>query len=97
MQVYVVRKWPLQGKSRFVLEYNMSKSVVTVRRAFRVKYAKDQPTDKITWPADLRARTIVAVKNIDAPMLMRVCGKNLNIVLMCAITHGAHIEHLLVV
>jgi len=29
-----------------VLEYHTSKSVVTVRRAFRAKYAKDPPTDK---------------------------------------------------
>jgi hypothetical protein len=29
-----------------VLEYHMSKSVVTVQRAFRAKYAKDSPTDK---------------------------------------------------
>jgi len=29
-----------------VLEYHMSKSVVTVQRAFRAKYAKDPPTDK---------------------------------------------------
>jgi len=29
-----------------VLEYHTSKSVVTVQRAFRAKYAKDPPTDK---------------------------------------------------
>jgi len=35
------------GKKSFcVLEYHTSKSVVTVRRAFRAKYAKDPPTDK---------------------------------------------------
>ena len=33
-------------KSRFVLEYHTSKSVVTVQRSFRAKYAKDPPTDK---------------------------------------------------
>jgi len=47
MQVYVVRKWPLRGGQSFcVLEYHTSKSVVTVQRAFRAKYAKEQPTDK---------------------------------------------------
>jgi hypothetical protein len=35
----------------------------------------------------LKARIIAAVKNIETPMLTRVC-KNLNILLMCA-----HIEH----
>ena len=33
-------------KSFCVLEYHESKSVVTVQRAFRAKYAKDPPTDK---------------------------------------------------
>jgi hypothetical protein len=33
-------------KSFCVLEYHTSKSVVTVQRAFRAKYAKDPPTDK---------------------------------------------------
>ena len=33
-------------KSFCVMEYHTSKSVVTVQRAFRTKYAKDQPTGK---------------------------------------------------
>jgi hypothetical protein len=33
-------------KSFCVLEYHTSKSVVTVQRAFRAKYAEDPPTDK---------------------------------------------------
>jgi len=33
-------------KSFCVLEHHTSKSVVTVQRAFRAKYAKDPPTDK---------------------------------------------------
>jgi len=43
--VYVVRKWPLRGISRFVC-WNITrvKSVVTVHRAFRAEYAKDPPT-----------------------------------------------------
>jgi len=35
-----------EEKSFRVLEYHTSKSVVTVQRAFRAKYAKDPPT----WP-----------------------------------------------
>ena len=47
MRVYVVRKWPLRGeKSSCVLEYQTSKSVVTVQRAFRAKCAQVPPTDK---------------------------------------------------
>jgi hypothetical protein len=34
-------------KSFCVLEYHKNKCVVTVQRAFRAKYAKDSPTDKI--------------------------------------------------
>ena len=60
-------------KSFCVLEHHTSKSVVTVQRTFRAKYAKDPPTDKtIRDLADLKARIITAVKNIDAPMLTRV-------------------------
>jgi hypothetical protein len=33
-------------KSFCVLEYHTSKSVVTMQRAFRAKYAKDPPADK---------------------------------------------------
>ena len=33
-------------KSFSVLEYRTSKSVITVQRAFRAKYANDPPTDK---------------------------------------------------
>jgi hypothetical protein len=33
-------------KSFCVLEYHMSKSVVTVQRSFRAQYAKDPPADK---------------------------------------------------
>jgi len=40
-------KMAAPGKESFcVLEYHMSKSVVTVQRALRAKYAKDPPTDK---------------------------------------------------
>ena len=45
--MYVVRKWPLRGRRRFVcVGISDSKSVVTVHRAFRAKFAKDTPTDK---------------------------------------------------
>ena len=40
--------------------------------------------------ADLKARIVAAVKNIDAPMLTRVCGKKLNIVSMCAVSPFVH-------
>jgi hypothetical protein len=61
----------------------MSKSVITVQRAFHAKYAKDfflwgYVKDWVFVPplphdlADLKEWIIAAVKNIDAPMLTRV-------------------------
>jgi len=94
--VYVVRKWPLGGeKSFFVLEYLTSKSVVTVQRTFRAKYAKVFVPPLPRDLADLKARIIAAVKNIDAPMLTRVYGKDLEYRIdVYRVTRGAHIEHL---
>ena len=59
-------------KSFCVLEYHTSKSVVTVQRAFRAKYAKVFVPPLPRDLADPKPRIIVAVKNIDATMLTRV-------------------------
>jgi hypothetical protein len=40
--------------------------------------------------ADLKTRIVASVKNIDAHLLTRVCGKNLNIVSMCAVSPVVH-------
>jgi hypothetical protein len=44
--------------------------------------------------ADLKARIIAAVKNIDAPMLTRVWQELEYRIGVCRITRGANIEHL---
>ena len=44
--------------------------------------------------ADLKAWIIAAVKNIDAPMLMRVWQELQYRIDVCCVTHGAHVEHL---
>jgi len=44
--------------------------------------------------ADLKARIIAAVKNIDAPMLTRVWQEVEYRIAVCRVTCGAHIEHL---
>jgi len=44
--VYVVRKWPLRERSLLRVGISHRKSVVTVQRAFRAKYAKEPPADK---------------------------------------------------
>jgi hypothetical protein len=72
MQVCVVRKWPLRGRSRFVC-WNITRVslwlLCTVQRASRAKYANDPPTNKT-----IRAwyEQVAAVKNIDAPTLTRM-------------------------
>ena len=44
--------------------------------------------------ADLKARIIIAVKNIDAPMLTRVWQELEYRICVCPVTRGAHVEHL---
>jgi hypothetical protein len=46
--------------------------------------------------ADLKARIIAAVKNIDVPMLTRVWQELEYRIDVCRVTRGAHIEHLAV-
>ena len=43
--------------------------------------------------AELKARIIATVKNIDAPMLKRVWQELEYRIDVCRVTHGAHIEH----
>jgi len=44
--------------------------------------------------ADLKARIIATVKNIDAPMLTSVWQELEYHIDVCLVTRGAHIEHL---
>jgi hypothetical protein len=70
MRVYVVTKWPLRGRSYFVCWYIIRVSlwllcdVHFVQSMQRIDL-KRRPYDL----ADLKARIIAALKNIDAPML----------------------------
>jgi len=95
MRVYVVRKWPLLGRSRFVC-WNITQVglVVTVQRAFRAKYAKAFVPPLPCDLADLKARIITAVENFDALMLTRVWQEIEYRIDVCRVIRGAHIEHL---
>jgi len=53
-------------------------------------FVQSKQTTRLQDLADLKPRIIAAVKNIDAPMLTRVCGKNLNIASMCAVSPVVH-------
>jgi len=44
--------------------------------------------------ADLKARIIATVKNVDAPMLTHVWQELQYRIDVCRVTRGAHIEHL---
>jgi hypothetical protein len=77
-------------KSVCVLEYHTSKSVVTVQRAFRAKYAKDPPTDttiRAWYKQFTETGCLCKQKSSDRPL---TCGKNLNIVSMCAVSLMVH-------
>ena len=67
-----------------------SKSVVTVQRAFHAKYAKDPPTDKTIRAWYKQFTETGCLYKHKAPMLTHVCGKNLNIISMCAVSPVVH-------
>ena len=81
-------------KSFCVLEYHTSKSVVTVQRAFRAKYAKNLPTDKTVraWYKQFIETGFLCKQK--APMLTRVWQELEYHIAVCRVTGGAHIEHL---
>jgi hypothetical protein len=73
----------------------MSKSVVTVKRSFCAKYAKDPPTGDTIRVCYKQFTETEKVKNIDAPMLPHVWQEREYRIDVCHVTRGAHIEHLL--
>ena len=71
-----------------------SKSVVTVQRAFRAKYAKETPTDKTVraWYKQFTETGCLCEQK--APMLTRVWQELEYRIDVCRVIRGAHIEHL---
>ena len=69
MRVYVVRKWPLRGRSRFVCQ-NITR--VSLWLLCNVYFVQNTQRTRLRDLADLKARIIAAVKHMDAPMLTRV-------------------------
>ena len=95
MRVFVVRKWPLPGEKSFcVLEYRTCKSVVTVQRGFRAKYAMERPTDKTVraWYKPFsETRCLSMQKSIGRRLAAEELEYRIDV---CRVTRGAHIEHL---
>jgi hypothetical protein len=80
-------------KSFRVLEYHTSKSVVTVQRAFRAKYAKDPPTDKTirAWFKQFtETGCLCKQKSSGRPLTAEELEYLIDV---CRVTRGAHIEH----
>ena len=88
-------------KSFCVLEYHTSNSdaiapEVSWHYALWFFFCWEYVKDRVFFPplprylADLNSLIIAPLKNIDAPMLTRVCGKNLNIVSLCAVSPAVH-------
>ena len=91
--MYVVRKWPLRVRSRFVC-WNTSKSVVTVQRAFSAKHAKDQPTDKTirAWYKQFTETGCQCKqKSSGRPLTVEELEYHIDV---CRVTSGKHIENL---
>ena len=81
-------------KSFCVLEYQTSKSAVTVQRAFRAKYAKDPPTDKTirAWYKQVTGTWCVGKqKSSGRPLVAEELEYRIDV---CRVTRGAHIERL---
>ena len=95
MRVYVVKKWLLRGRSRFVC-WNITR--VSLWLLCNVHFMQStQRTRLQTIPfvrGDLKARIIAAVKNVDAHMLTRVWQELEYRVDVCRVTRAAHIERL---
>jgi len=81
-------------KSFCVLEYQTSKSVVTVQHAFRAKYAKNPPTDKTicAWYKKLtETGCLCKQKSNVCPLTAEELEYRIDV---CRVTCGAHIEQL---
>ena len=92
--MYVVKNRRSRGEDFCVFEYHTSKSVVTVHRAFRAKYAKDWPTDKtirVCYKQFTETGCLCKQKSSGRPLTAEELEYRIDV---CRVTHGAHIEHL---
>ena len=94
MRVYVVRKWPLMGRSRFVC-WNITR--VSLWSLCNVRIV--QITQELAYRQDHRAwykhfTETGCVGKQKAPILTRVWQGLKYRIDMCRVTRGAHIVHL---
>ena len=95
MRVYVVRKWPIRGRSRSLCWIiTQGKSVVNVQRAFRAKCAKYQPTKKTirAWYKQFtETKCMCKQKSSGRPLTAEDDVERFR---ASFVTRGAHIEQL---
>jgi hypothetical protein len=82
-------------KSFCVLEYHTSNSVVTVKRAFLAKYAKDPHTNKTirAWYKQF-TKTECLCKQKSSGCPLTIADDVEYRIDVCHVTRGAHTEHL---
>jgi hypothetical protein len=88
--VFVVRKWALLWRNRFVC-WNITR--VSLWLLCNVHFVQSTQMTRLRDLADLKARIITAVKNIDAPTLTPVWQELEYRIDVCRVTCGAHIKH----
>jgi len=75
------------------LDYHTSKSVVTVQRAFRAKYAKEPPTDQTfrAWYKQFTGTGCLCKQKLSGhPLTAEEFECRIDV---CRVTRGAHIVH----
>jgi len=91
MRVYVVSKWPLRGRSRFVC-WNITR--VSLWLLCNVHFVQSKQRTRLqTRPFVRRINSLLKSLQrwrISMHPYWRVCGKNLNIVSMCAVSPVVH-------
>jgi hypothetical protein len=86
-----VRKWPLRKRSHFVC-WNITRVILWL--LCNVHFVQSTQSNRLRDLVDLKARIIVAVKDIHALMLTQVWQGLEYWVDVCRVTRGAHIEQL---
>ena len=94
MRVYVVRKWPLSGRSRFVC-WNITRIslwlLCKVRFVQSTQRTRLQARPFVLGINDLLKLGVCASRNHPC---RHVCGKNLNIVSICAVSPLVHTSNI---
>ena len=92
MRVFVVRKWPLRGRSCFVC-WNITRVSLWLLR--NVHFVQSTQRTRLQTRLIMRGvNNLLKLGVIDAPMLTRVWQELEYRIDVCRVTRGAHIEHL---